>query len=403
MSHDSSAGPRRAFAHLLTGEYPIALWAIFLLALGLRVYHASNHSFTADEVPNIRIAETIRLSLSEPHLVFRSQGHPLLIVYMTHFSSLVFGKSLLGYRAAMVLMGALTCLALYRVGKEVDSKSVGLWAAALIAVDQFHVTRSGSLNSHEIPLVLFGTLALLSCARIAPQGDLRPFIGMGAWMGLAYLGKETALMLFPALWGFMLLSKERRAVLTDPRWYLAHLVFAAVVAPDIIWNLAHASDGGYMQESYGKAFGGTAQIQFKALSLFIGELFMMVDPNVLGGRSEYWWWPNRTMYWVAGLLYLYCTLWAWRFRRKPIVLLLQLAFLVTVLVVTVMPGKQRFDPFWWASMAMSPAIILSGLYLSEWVRRTRRSLWVIVPLLVWLLGRTVQTLSGVPFFQDGRC
>jgi hypothetical protein len=104
------------------------------------------------------------------------------------------------------------------------------------------------------------------------------------------------------------------------------------------------------------------------------------------------------MHWVAGLLYLYCTFWAWRFRQKPIVLLLQLAFLVTVLVVTLTPGGNRFDPFWWASMAMSPAIIFSGLYFREWIWQTHNSLWFIVPLLVWLLAKTIHTMNGVPWF-----
>lgn len=399
MRFDGRSGLRHAFSIFLAKEYPIALWVIILVAFSLRLFHASSHYFTPDETPNILLAESIRLSFSDPHLVYTSAGHPLLIAYMAYFSGLVFGKGIIGYRMAMVLMGSLTCLVVYRVGKEIDSKVTGLFAASLIAVDQFHVTLSGSLHTHDVPLIFFGTLALQCCTHIKPQGHLLPYLGMGLWMSLAYLGKETALMLFPAIWGFMLLAKERRAVFKDPRWYLSHLIFLIVVAPDVIWNIAHLSNGGYILESAGKTFGGSLQIQAKALSLFLGEVFIRFNPDVFGGNNDYWGWPLRTMYWLAGLLYLYCTVWAWRFRQRPIVLLLHLVFLVTFLFVTVMPGgESRFDPFWWAAMAMSPSILFTGLYFNEWTRRTTNSLWIILPLLIWFLVKTMHTIQGVPYY-----
>ena len=388
---------KRVYARALAGSYPVALWAIVLIAFGLRLYHATSHDFTGDEDPNILLADSIRLNLASPHLVFTSAGHPLLIAYLAHFGSLVFGKSLLGYRMPLVLIGSLTCWAVYRLGRELDGKAVGLWAAALIAVDQFHVTASGTVHCHDVPLVFFGTLALLSCYRITPQGSLRPFLSLGLWMGLAYLGKETALMIWPALWLFFLLSKERRAVLRDPRWYLAHILFLAVVAPDITWNLAHVSGGGYLRESAGKALGGALRVHGRALSLFLGEVVMIFEPDALGGLSGYWCWPLRTMHWVAGGLYLFATAWACRFRQRPGVFLLELCFSVTVLAVTLTPGKEVWDPFWWAAMAMIPAVILSGLYINQCVNRDHRSVWVFTPLLVWLLLRTIQTLMEVPF------
>lgn len=414
MSHDARAanpgGPagvarsetaRGLSAWLFKGDYPRVLIGIFLLAFALRVLHASNHDFTGDERPKMELAESIRLNLSDPHLVFTSAGHPLLIVYMAHLSAFLFGTSLLGYRLVMVIMGSLMCLVFFRVGKALDSTTTGLWAALLVAVDQFHVTLSGSLNSHDLPLVLFGTLALLACSRLKPGGGWGGYAWLGLWMGLAYLGKETALLLLPALWGFMLVSRDRRAVLKDPRWYFAHLVALLLVAPDVIWNLSHLRDGGYVSVAVGKATRGDGglQIQAKALSLFIGEVFMMFDPGVFGGPVDYWGWPLRTMYWVAGALYLGCAVWALRFRGRPLAAALLCAFWVTMVVVTLIPGD-RFDPFWWASLASSPAILFTALRFTEWSRRFPAVTSVLGLLVAWFLARTLLTVQAVPYSVD---
>lgn len=358
-----------------------------VFALGLRVYQASHHVFTSDELMNIRIADTIRLSLSDPHIVLAGPDHPLLNVYTSHIGALVFGKTVIGYRVANVLFGALTCWAVYLLAREIGKRNAGLWAAALLAIDQFHTTLSGAVNSNDVGVIFFGTLALVSCARLTPQAGLRPFLGLGLWMGLAYLSKETAVLLFPVPWIFLLLSRERRAVLMDSRWYLAHLVFLIVVAPDL-WNLA--TTGGWLQASSNKAIQGNGfPIQGKVVSLFFGELVMMAEPDILGGTDRYWCWPLRTVHWAAGVLYLFATVWALRFWRQPAVLLLQLCFWVTVFAVSLMPGQDYWDPFWWASMAISPAVAFSGVYLSEWTRGRIQRVSVAALLLAWLLVRTV--------------
>jgi 4-amino-4-deoxy-L-arabinose transferase-like glycosyltransferase len=380
------------------GDVPMALAAISVVAFALRIYHATHHDFTGDETPNIQIADSIRLNPANLHLAFTSAGHPLLIVYMAHIGSLIFGKTLLGYRLPMVVIGTLTCWVVYRFGREIGGKTVGLWAAALLAVDQFHVTGSGSLHVHDIPLIFFGALALLSCCHISATGPTRPFMTMGLWMGLAYLGKETALMIWPAIWLFFLISKDRRAVLLDPRWYLAHAIFAAVVAPDVVWNLVNVSSGGYVDDSLGKVFGGGLPFHGKAFSLFIGEIVMRFDPYAFGGQEGYWCWPLRTMSWIAGVVYLVSAAVAWRFRQSPGIVLLELCFLVTFAIVTVTPGSQFFwDPYWWAAMAVAPAVILTGLCFDQLVRWRTGSVWLLAGLVGWLLLTTARTLTQVPF------
>lgn len=400
--HDRSSRVDRALGGLFAGEYPLALWAILAVALGLRIFQASNHQFTIDEIPELEVANSIRLNPLNLHLVFGGGRHPLLFAYLIHVGGLIFGPSLVGYRAPIILIGVLTCVAVYRLGRVAGTKGAGLWAAALMAIDQFHVTFTGDLQPAAAAVILFGTLAFLSCTRITPRARLGPFLGLGVWMGLAYLTNQTALMIFPALWAHMLVSRERRAILRDRRWYLAHVVFAAVVAPDIVWNLAHLSTGSYLNLSLHKATGAAFMFRGKFLSLFLGEILMIWDPNILGGPG-YWCWPHRTTHWVAGVFYLGAVLWAVRHRSNPVVSLLLTTFLVVAVVVTLVPGDSTFDRYWWGAMAMCPAVILSGMLIDVWVSRTRRSLWIVTPLAVWLLVRTVLILDAVSFVSNDNC
>lgn len=387
MPNSQRVSSGRVWARLLDGDTPLALWLIVLFALLLRVYQTSHHPFTSDELINIPIVDAIRLSLSNPNLVLSGPDHPLLNVYAAHISTLLLGKTLIGYRAANAVFGTLTCLAVYLLAREIGGKPAGLWAAALLAIDQFHTTLSGALNSNDAGAILFGTLALVSGTRIKPQASLKPFLGLGLWFGLAYLSKETAVLLAPALWLFFAFSPERRPVIRDPRWYLAHAVFLLVVLPDL-WNLA--TTGGWLQSSSGKALNGDGlPIQGKALSLFFGEIVMWFKPEVLGGVKSYWCWPLRTVHWVAGVLYFAAIIWAWRRRREPAVLLVLLFLCVTFLAVSLMPGQAFWDPFWWAAMTISPAVALAGVLLGTLTRRSPRSLWLVLPLMTWLTVRTV--------------
>jgi hypothetical protein len=95
------------------------------------------------------------------------------------------------------------------------------------------------------------------------------------------------------------------------------------------------------------------------------------------------------MHWVAGGLYVFATTWALAFWRKPGTLLLQLCFWVTVIIVTLLPGKQVWDPFWWASVAIIPSVTFAGVYVDRIVSRHQYALYPTLVLLTWLLIRTI--------------
>ena len=114
--------------------------------------------------PHWALAETIDFHPRSLHLVSRTLDHPLLSVYVLKLDGLLFGASDFGLRLAYVLAGAATLAPVYFLARRAFSPAAGLWAAALLAVDQFHAGWS-RVFMPETLMLLFGALALLQFVR----------------------------------------------------------------------------------------------------------------------------------------------------------------------------------------------------------------------------------------------
>ncbi|MGH9344875.1 MAG: glycosyltransferase family 39 protein, partial [Terriglobia bacterium] len=129
-------------------------------------------------------------------------GHtPLVMVYLGAIWRL-FGFSELVTRGAMILIAAATILATYALSRRVASREAGAWAAALLALSPLFFAQS-SLVFLDLTAALFTTLALLFALD-------RRWAAFALTASLAVLSKETAVVVLPAVWVWMLVRKERR-------------------------------------------------------------------------------------------------------------------------------------------------------------------------------------------------
>jgi 4-amino-4-deoxy-L-arabinose transferase-like glycosyltransferase len=224
--------------------------------------------------------------------------------------------------------------------------------------------------------------------RTLERDSARNYALLGLLLGLAYLGKEPGILLVPALWVYLLVTPQHRRVLTRPSWYLAHAVFLLVIAPDIVWNLSQLTESylyrgvAFLQEPW--------QLSAKPLSLYLGELFYtFIGPHTLGADYE-----QGNLYpchWVAGVLYLVAIASALDRRDFVPVRLMLVTFLFVFVTFLVLPGGERFDPFWWASISLIPAVVCAGGLLDRMVAtaktgRGRRLLGVAALVLLGYLG-----------------
>jgi 4-amino-4-deoxy-L-arabinose transferase-like glycosyltransferase len=346
---------------------PPTLWLIAAVALALRLLGAWRGNLTFDESAHLALADTISFDPDRFHLVFRTLDHPLLSIYVFKLSGMLLGDSNFGLRILHVLFGAATVVPVFLLGREVFSERAGLWAAGLLAVDQFHASWS-RLFMPEVPMLFFWSLALLQLVRLTGAPSRRDFVLLGVWFGLAYLAKETALLLLPVAWSFAVLC--RRNFLLDARWYLAHVVFLILIAPDLVWNALHFSESYLHRDA--EMLAQPFRIQFKSLSLYLGEMIRLVNERALD--LDYDQGNAYSCHWPAGLLYLIGIAAALDARtitgRDPKAALLLIGFAVPFVAFTLLPGGELFDPFWWASPSLISGIVFAGGLLD---RATRRS------------------------------
>ncbi len=174
--------------------------------------------------------------------VFRA--HPMLVQVLLSplFRS---GEVDVAGRMVIAVLGVVTVLVVYLIGRDLYSRNVGLLAAGILAVMSYHVlpTRQMLLDG---PMTLLVTLALLTLARYALTGRGAWLITSGAMLGLAMLCKETAVVMLGAYYAFFALAasvviKWRSAV-------TAFVVFAAIFAIHPITSAL--AGGGSKSKSY---------------------------------------------------------------------------------------------------------------------------------------------------------
>ena len=378
--------PPRTFCRL-----PVALWLILAVALGLRLWGAYRGNLSFDERAHWALAETIELRPGSLHLVSRSVDHPPLSIYTLKLSSLLFGSSDLALRMLHLLAGTLTIVPVYLLGKRVFSSTAGLWAAGLLAVDQFHASWS-RVFMPEVLMLLAASLVLLQYLRTLETGRTRDVVLLGVLLGLAYLAKEPSLWLLPALWLVPLIARAHRGVFRRPAWYLAHGVFLAVIAPDLIWNLSQGTESYLFRDA--AMIDRSLGISLKSFSLYLGEVFRAVaGADVLD--KEYAAGNVYACHWPAGLLYLAAVAAAMRRRAEPGVRLLLAVFFVIFVCGLIVPGGERFDPFWWASISLIPAVVCAGWMLAAAGRLGTGIRLVALALLIGLAPAAC-TCSGFP-------
>ena len=358
---------------MLDTPVPKLVWLIFAVAFALRLLGAWSGNLMYDESTHLACAETIDLRPEHFNLVSRSVDHPPMSVYLVRLSEYLFGNSNFGIRILHALIGAAMVIPVFLLAARVFSVTAGLWSAGLLAVDQFHMSWSYFIVP-EVLLLFFTVLVLLQFMTATESRAGRDFVIAGIYLGLAYLAKETALFLAPALWLTLLFSREQRTLLLDYRLYLTFLVAFLVASPDIIINLVFFYEGYFYRDA--GMISATWSPSLRAFILYMGELVQVYLAEATGFRGTGL--QNPTIiHWPAGLLYLSASALALLHWRNDRVRLLLVTFAFIVFAFTALPQHGRGYTYWWASVSIIPAIVFSGQLLArvqEYFRQTDRHL-----------------------------
>ena len=210
------ADGRRIVGALARSPLPALVGIVFVLALSLRLVHAFQMSasplFTMPAVDAATYSEQA-VSLAEGNWLGRGQGpfwQPPLYPYFLGVIKLAFPESFFYVsRFAQALIGSLTCVLLYLVGRRLFGAEVGFIGGLIAAV-------YGPLIYFDARLLpaglatLFTLVSLWLLMRAVEQPTRSTFTAAGFALGLASLTAAILSALIPgvAIWLFYWLRKK---------------------------------------------------------------------------------------------------------------------------------------------------------------------------------------------------
>ena len=224
-----------------TVTHYIALFLIMSIAVGVRVWGVNTIGYNTDEAVYAGQAAAISQDpiLKEIFPVFRA--HPLLFQFMLAVLY-SFGVADLTGRFLAVAIGTATIYVVYRLGRLLYDKNVGLLAALILALMPYHVivTRQVLLDG---PLVFCSTLTLYLLARYASTAQPRWLHAVGVGMGLTFLAKETGIILLGSVYAFLALTPEIRIRIRDLAISIILMFVMIAPFPISLWLAGSSTTG----------------------------------------------------------------------------------------------------------------------------------------------------------------
>lgn len=148
----------------------------------------------------------------------------------------IFGHNYLFVRIIQSIIGAITCIIIYYLGKEILGKAVGIVSAILFIFYPVFIKSSVQLLT-ECLFTLMISLISLYILRISRGGSLKNAIFLGAWLGISVLTRSlmvffVPLILFLIAFNFIQINKNSKLKIL----ITITISFLLLVSPWVIRN-----------------------------------------------------------------------------------------------------------------------------------------------------------------------
>jgi hypothetical protein len=314
---------------------PVAWTLLIALALSkLGIHLVSSmvtYGYMTDELYYLDCAD---------HLAWGYVDHPPLSVALLALVRLTVGDSLVALRLVPALAGAATVVLVGLMARELggDRVAQGLAAlAAVVAPVYLGIGAFYSMNAFEPALWALAAYLLL---RLENGATPRAWLLVGVVIGLGLLNKISMLWFGLGLAVGLLLTPQRRWLMTAWPWLAGAIAFA-LFAPHIIWQV---QNGWPTLEFMHNAM--QFKMQAKSPLRFLAEQVLIMHPLLVP-------------FWLLGLAYYFIDPCGRRLRL--------LAWIwVTVLLLLVMSGSTRANYMGPAYVLLLPA---GGVAVEQLARR----------------------------------
>lgn len=211
------------------------IFFVLILGLGLRLI-SLNQSFWIDEATS---ALTTKMSLFDFFSKFLpGDFHPPLYYLALRAWAILFGTSEIALRSLSVLFGILAIYFVYRIGKELINREVGIIASLFLATSGLHIYYSQEARMYSMSTFLV-TAAIFSFVKILKRES-----GVGNWilfsilLGLIGLTDYLPLLILPVFWLAGIFMKKSFKWFT--KLLMSHIIlgfFALLWVPTFIKQL----------------------------------------------------------------------------------------------------------------------------------------------------------------------
>jgi len=291
------------------------------------------------------------------HFAFGYFSKPPLIAWAIGFSTSIFGNAEWAVRLPAPLFHFGAAAFIYLLGKRAFGENVGFWAGVTwLALPG--VALSSFIMATDSPLLLFWTSALYVLFLLYEKRDQEGahailFATLGALVGLGLLAKY-AMIYFPiALAITLIIAPEARHAYLRPALALSAVISAALIAPNILWNVEH--DFQTFAHTADNANWATSLFHPGKFAEFFGAQFLIF--GLIPAVAFVWFLarPARTAFGAPGAAFERLLL---AFALTPILIVMAQAFI----------SRAHAN---WAASGYPAALIL----VTAWAFRLRRA-WI---------------------------
>lgn len=227
------------FAGRRITKYSLALLAIILLGLVLRVYHLAAQSLWWDEVFSALVSTQ---ALPRIVSVTSTDIHPPLYYFLLHYWEDLFGTSDFAVRSLSVLFGVGAIPMIYVLGRRLFDEEVGIVSALILAVSSFNIAYSQEARMYSL-LVLLALLSMYFFVCFLERSTVLTSLGYILATTLLVYSHVLGLLMLVAQNAYLvtvvLLSKKRTFHLRN--WIILEATVIALFSPWIPIVISSAS------------------------------------------------------------------------------------------------------------------------------------------------------------------
>ncbi len=225
--------------------YQKLFWILTAITTFLRLSVIGKLGLTVDEAHYWVYTKFLDLSYYD---------HPPMIAYIIKLFTGIFGINEFAVRFPSVIIFIITSWIFFLCLKKLFDDKIAFIGALLVNLLPVFSFLGAVVTIPDSPLSLFWMLSFYLFINIIETKEKKYWYMLGVAVGLAFLSKYTAVMIYPSIILFLLCSKEHRFWLAKKEFYLAMLISFILFLPVVVWNIQNswASFGFQLQHGFGK-------------------------------------------------------------------------------------------------------------------------------------------------------